>query len=63
MKKIVLLNRRGEKTDALEALLRTLFPECEICSAPGIDKNSKSPVHLSLLRAKKDKNKNSGGSS
>ena len=49
MRKIVLLTRHGEKTDVLEALLKTLFPECEIRNAPVISEDNRSPVHLTIL--------------
>ena len=51
MKKIVLLNRYGEKTDALERLLKRLFPECEICRAAVPDKEGN---HLFTQSLKKD---------
>ena len=45
MNKIVILNRYGEKTDALERILKRLFPECEICRAAVTDKEGKSSLH------------------
>ena len=49
MKKILIVNRHGEKVEGLEALLKTLFPECEICNAPVVGEDSRSPVHLKIL--------------
>ena len=63
MKKIVILNRHNGRSDDLEALLKKLFPECEICNALVIDKDGKSHVHLNLIRAKKGNEKNSSESS
>jgi hypothetical protein len=63
LKKILIVNRHGERDEALEALLKTIFPECDICRAQGIDKQSKSPGHLTLPGAKKPNKKNSGGTS
>jgi hypothetical protein len=55
VKKIVLLDNHGEKEDVLEALLKALFPECEICSVREMTKDGKSSVDLNRQRAKRGK--------
>lgn len=59
MKKIVLLDSHGEKDDALKAILKALFPECEVYSVPGMTKDDKSSANLNRQKTKKGK-KNHG---
>ena len=65
MKKIVILNRNGEKNGDLENLLKTLFPECEISRVSDIEieEDGTSAFHEIALRAKKDNEKKTGEAS
>jgi inosine/xanthosine triphosphate pyrophosphatase family protein len=65
LKKIVILNRHGEKNGDLENLLKTLFPECEISRVSDIEieEDGTSFFHEIPLKARRDNEKKTGESS
>jgi len=62
VKRIVILDRHNRRSDDLKALLKKLFPECEICNAFVIDKEGKPAEYVTHTRAEPGDEKDTGGS-